>query len=802
MAQFRTQTVPHRQRISTDDNFQHPDSLATIMLPNSPTGVHARQRQHRRQNSTPSALEGVNISPLSNANNRRQAAAHRRGLSLDMRRHQTTPQTARQDFNQHHVLPEAQQQRTQARPGPNQMQYASMVSNSNESFLISPHGTPQTQRFAPSSCFDTNAGRFSYPAHVDMMMRKNQENYYNNMAESASFDLFSNNSALSTPTFINFPDSPAGQVWPADDASSRRNSRRISDGIMDRVNKFEGMGIEEAQRPTTPPNQNGTNYYPPTPVETPHGRIFKQEARPGRFSDDYDESMEETIKPNRNSRSGLRTQSVFAHMRQQAEQNAGSLSPPGTNKISDAECLSSLQMQNSDYMNMNALRQEFVKIEDQNDAARLELDTTNSLSDLSHHTSPDTQNHGQFVGAAFEGKLDLQHFARPDSAAQSRKSSPHRRTESVASMASAASIADINIDETRTDTGVTLEEISQYIHSPETTDGKWMCLFEDCGKKFGRKENIKSHVQTHLNDRQYQCPTCKKCFVRQHDLKRHAKIHTGIKPYPCECGNSFARHDALTRHRQRGMCIGAFDGAVRKSAKRGRPRKRPDLETRREKSARTRKKNMSISSMSSFSGYSDSSAINSPDNEYNMLDDMVDLDIVSARTHGMPSMSTAPMPTLIPRVMNQDMAQSPSVVSAHSYVSPEAIMDTAPSHPASPAKSGVSHYNTPPPPELSQSSSPPPCHFFDLAPNTSSGADLAVMSSTNSMMGSSGMSGTLPMGMGDQDDDLLLQFSQDDSGLVQLDRDSNMLMLSKFDDEFEAAVSMFTNNDDMFFSNS
>ncbi|KAG8409715.1 Metallothionein expression activator [Metarhizium acridum] len=788
------------------------------MLPNPPTGVHARQRQHRRQNSTPSALEGVNISPLPSANNRRQAAAHRRGLSLDIRRQQTAPQTARQDFNQvrmttnntglantsqHHVLPEAQQQRTQARPGPNQMQYASMVTNSNESFLISPHGTPQTQRFAPSSCFDTSTGRFSYPAHLDMMMRKNQENYYNNMVESGSFDLYSNNSALSTPTFMNFSDSPAGQVWSADDATSRRNSRRISDGIMERVNKFESMGIEEVQRPTTPPNQNGTNYYPPTPVETPHDRNVKQEARPDRFSDDYDESMEETIKPNRNSRSGLRTQSVFADMRQQAEQNASALSPPRTNKVPDAKSFSSRQMQNSDYMNMNALRNEFVKIEDQNDAARLELDTTNSLSDLSHHTSPDIRNHGQFVGAAFEGTLDLQHGPRPDSAVQSRKSSPHRRTESIASMASAASIADINIDETRTDTGVTLEEISQYIHSPETTDGKWMCLFEDCGKKFGRKENIKSHVQTHLNDRQYQCPTCKKCFVRQHDLKRHAKIHTGIKPYPCECGNSFARHDALTRHRQRGMCIGAFDGVVRKTVKRGRPRKnRPDMDTRMEKSARTRKKNMSISSVSSFSGYSDSSAINSPDNEYNMLDDMVDMDIVNARTRGMPSMSTAPMPTLIPRVMNQDMVQSPSVVSAHSYVSPEAIMDKAPSHPASPAKSGVSHYNTPPPPELSQSSSPPPCHFFDMAPNTSSGADLAVMPSTNSMMGSSGMNGTLPMGLGDQDDDLLLQFSQDGGGLVQLDRESSMLMLSKFDDEFEAAVSMFTNNDDMFFSNS
>ncbi|CRK47815.1 hypothetical protein BN1723_020404, partial [Verticillium longisporum] len=108
-------------------------------------------------------------------------------------------------------------------------------------------------------------------------------------------------------------------------------------------------------------------------------------------------------------------------------------------------------------------------------------------------------------------------------------------------------------EETKTETGVTTDDIAIYIQGPDPADNKWMCLFEDCGKKFGRKENIKSHVQTHLNDRQYQCPSCHKCFVRQHDLKRHAKIHTGIKPYPCECGNSFARHDALTRHRQRGM---------------------------------------------------------------------------------------------------------------------------------------------------------------------------------------------------------------------------------------------------------
>ena len=141
------------------------------------------------------------------------------------------------------------------------------------------------------------------------------------------------------------------------------------------------------------------------------------------------------------------------------------------------------------------------------------------------------------------------------------------------------------------ETNVTLDDIAQYIEGPDAIDNKWVCKFDDCNKKFGRKENIKSHVQTHLGDRQFRCDHCKKCFVRGHDLKRHAKIHTGSKPYPCLCGNSFARHDALTRHRQRGMCIGAFDGVVKKVIKRGRPRKhRPEMDDRLDKASRTRQR--------------------------------------------------------------------------------------------------------------------------------------------------------------------------------------------------------------------
>lgn len=144
------------------------------------------------------------------------------------------------------------------------------------------------------------------------------------------------------------------------------------------------------------------------------------------------------------------------------------------------------------------------------------------------------------------------------------------------------------------ETGISNDEIAKFISGPDPKDGKWVCLFTDCLCRFGRKENIKSHVQTHLGDRQFKCDICEKHFVRGHDLKRHLKTHSGNKPFACACGASFARQDALTRHRQRDMCVGGFTGVVPKTAKRGRPPKknknRPDIDTRQAKSTRTRQR--------------------------------------------------------------------------------------------------------------------------------------------------------------------------------------------------------------------
>jgi regulatory protein SWI5 len=165
---------------------------------------------------------------------------------------------------------------------------------------------------------------------------------------------------------------------------------------------------------------------------------------------------------------------------------------------------------------------------------------------------------------------------------------------------------DLEVDASYEFTGIAPEEVARYISEQDTSTGKWTCLYHGCGKVFGRRENIRSHVQTHLGDRQYKCNGCGKCFVRQHDLKRHAKIHSGNKPYKCPCGAGFARQDALTRHRQRGMCVGGFPDAVRRQAKRGRPKKnRPDMEQRVEKASRSRRALASAAPSSAGSPYSE-----------------------------------------------------------------------------------------------------------------------------------------------------------------------------------------------------
>ncbi|KAF2200839.1 hypothetical protein GQ43DRAFT_417147 [Delitschia confertaspora ATCC 74209] len=252
--------------------------------------------------------------------------------------------------------------------------------------------------------------------------------------------------------------------------------------------------------------------------------------------------------------------------------------------------------------------------------------TSDALSP-SPGSSPEHKSMQSFLDDIQEYPSQSMPFAQGPSLlpAMSANSSLNGYSSVPESYSKPAPLPDLDVDATIEYTGITAEEVQRFISEQDPVTGKWTCLYPQCDKTFGRRENIRSHVQTHLGDRQYRCNGCGKCFVRQHDLKRHAKIHTGNKPYKCPCGAGFARQDALTRHRQRGMCVGGFPDAVRRQAKRGRPKKnRPDMEERVSKATRTRRALASAaSSVSAESPRSDGQAIGQspgPLEPYDLLD--------------------------------------------------------------------------------------------------------------------------------------------------------------------------------------
>ena len=327
------------------------------------------------------------------------------------------------------------------------------------------------------------------------------------------------------------------------------------------------------------------------------------------------------------------------------------------------------------------------------------------------------------------------------------------------------SVSELDIDTTVQETGVTCEEIAAFIHDISEPDGKqkYTCRYPNCGKEFGRRENVKSHVQTHLNDRQFCCPKCQKCFVRQHDLKRHVKIHSGVKPYPCPCGADFARHDALTRHRQRNVCVGGIGGAPRSPVKRGRPRKvRPDTDERREKAAKTRQRVLEKTYAASASGSSECSWPSPP----SMFDNMdfqdtgvlTNLDSFQTHCHGLPQDIFSATPPTSPGYSTGNcfssqhsqssytpkaasVSPSPNIASITEapYEFPSLSMsrqastitdiDDDPLSLSSQARSretSSSRYGTPP--ELDpSSSSPAPSNFFDFGPSSEPNSEMCFL---------------------------------------------------------------------------
>lgn len=223
-------------------------------------------------------------------------------------------------------------------------------------------------------------------------------------------------------------------------------------------------------------------------------------------------------------------------------------------------------------------------------------------SSVADPSSPPQQHNASMPTLYEEPSADL--LLQATAGAEHDFNSPHFMVGGGHICPEQAALDAAGIDATYIDTGITEEQINSWLVHPTGKGEAYRCKWEGCDTAINRKENARSHVQNHLDDRRFRCNPCGKRFNRLHDTKRHHLTHTNERPAICPCGKTFARADALTRHRQRDMCEGVLPGFQKleeEKPKRGRPKKdrsgdgdrskkssRPDMENRARKAALAR----------------------------------------------------------------------------------------------------------------------------------------------------------------------------------------------------------------------
>ena len=136
----------------------------------------------------------------------------------------------------------AQQHSTQVSPG----QQHGLCSPGEEP-LISPLGTPQMPGGMDS--FEFNNMYHGNFADWSMMSGRS----------SSDFDLYSQPSAASTPTYASFPDGSRESDWFNEASNVNRAQRRsVGGAVQKRIDEYESLATQGPQRPITPPEQNNS----------------------------------------------------------------------------------------------------------------------------------------------------------------------------------------------------------------------------------------------------------------------------------------------------------------------------------------------------------------------------------------------------------------------------------------------------------------------------------------------------------------------------------------------------------------
>ncbi len=246
------------------------------MLSNPNTNLHQRQRQHRRQNSTPTVFDAPKV-PILPAKTTQRPGPHRRGLSVDHRSPQRRhiPLTPQDDITvstnpglqqeQQHTLREAQQHRL-ARPGLQQQerqQHLHYQTQGEQRYL-----QPQQrydEDFNAGNAFSNDALCFDPQYQITSVISENDARRQgdNNRRQRERPLSYSGFSTKEIDDFLMFADGCAeharGSQQDQYDLQANTPNTSTESGRYERRRSLQPRLYTQQQRPSTP--QNASSKY-------------------------------------------------------------------------------------------------------------------------------------------------------------------------------------------------------------------------------------------------------------------------------------------------------------------------------------------------------------------------------------------------------------------------------------------------------------------------------------------------------------------------------------------------------------